>query len=102
MDTAKWVGDVATHWFRHVVRRKTVIFATSVAHSVHLRDEFRKLGALAEHIDGSTLKDERDAILTKLARGEIEIVTNCQVLTEGFDCPDVGCIVLARPTRSLG
>jgi superfamily II DNA or RNA helicase len=102
MDTAKLVGDVATHWFRHAERRKTVIFATSVAHSVHLRDEFRKLGALAEHIDGSTLNDERASILTKLARGEIEIVCNCAVLTEGFDCPDVGCIVLARPTRSLG
>jgi DNA repair protein RadD len=102
MDTAKLVGDVATHWFRHAGRRKTVIFATSVAHSVHLRDEFRKLDALAEHIDGSTPKDERDAILTKLARGNIEIVCNCAVLTEGFDCPDVGCIVLARPTRSLG
>jgi DNA repair protein RadD len=79
-----------------------VIFATSVAHSVHLRDEFRKLDASAEHIDGWTPKDERDAILTKLARGNIEIVCNCAVLTEGFDCPDVGCIVLARPTRSLG
>jgi superfamily II DNA or RNA helicase len=37
-----------------------------------------------------------------LAAGKIEIVTNCQVLTEGFDCPDIGCLILARPTKSLG
>jgi superfamily II DNA or RNA helicase len=34
--------------------------------------------------------------------GETDVVTNCMVLTEGFDCPPVGCIVLARPTKQLG
>src|SRR5215831_7860323 len=50
----------------------------------------------------ATLKDERDATLAQLARGEITVVANCMVLTEGWDCPDVGCIVLARPTKSMG
>jgi superfamily II DNA or RNA helicase len=53
-------------------------------------------------LDGTTDKDERKAILKRLALGETDVVTNCMVLTEGFDCPPVGCIVLARPTKQLG
>jgi superfamily II DNA or RNA helicase len=102
MDQAKLVGDIIEHWHKLSERRRTVVFATGVAHSVHLRDEFRRSGVLAEHIDGSTPTEERDAILAKLAAGTIELVTNAMVLTEGFDCPDIGCLVLARPTKSLG
>ena len=76
--------------------------AVDVAHSVHVRDEFIKSGVRAEHVDGSTPKTERDAILARLASGETELVTNCMVLTEGFDLPAIGCIVLARPTKQLG
>ena len=102
MNTAKLVGDIIEHWHRLGERRRTVVFAVDVAHSVHIRDEFRRSNVLAEHIDGKTPVEERDAILTKLAADKIEIVTNCQVLTEGWDCPEVSCIVLARPTKSLG
>jgi superfamily II DNA or RNA helicase len=102
VDTAQLVGDIVEHWHRLAGRRRTVIFATGVAHAVHLRDEFRRAGVLAEHLDGSTPHEERDAILARLAAGTIEVVTNAMVLTEGWDCPDVGCLVLARPTKSLG
>jgi DNA repair protein RadD len=102
VNTDKLVGDIVTHWLKHADRRKTLLYAVSVAHSVHLRDEFAKAGVRVEHIDGSTPKDERDAILERLASGETELVTNCMVLTEGYDLPDLSCIVLARPTRSMG
>ena len=47
-------------------------------------------------------KPERDAALARLASGEIEVICNCLVLTEGWDLPEVGCCVLARPTRKMG
>ena len=102
MNTKELVGDVVEHWHRLAERRRTVVFATGVAHSVHLRDEFRRSGVWAEHIDGSTPVEERDAILTKLAAGSVEVVCNAMVLTEGWDCPSVSCLVLARPTRHMG
>jgi DNA repair protein RadD len=102
MDRAELIGDIVTHWHKYGERRKTVCFAVNVAHSIHIRDEFIKSGVRAEHIDGQTPKDERDSTLARLASGEIELVTNCMVLTEGFDCPDMGTIILARPTRSMG
>ena len=94
-------GGTAPVWFL-ADRRRTVVFATGVQHSVHLRDEFRRSGVRAEHIDGQTPTLERDAILAGLARGDIELVTNCMVLTEGWDQPEVQCLILARPTRHMG
>ena len=45
---------------------------------------------------------EREAILARLATGETKVVSNCMVLTEGWDCPPVGCCILARPTKQMG
>jgi superfamily II DNA or RNA helicase len=102
MDRPTLIGDIVTHWHKYSERRKTVCFAVNVAHSIHLRDEFLKSGVRAEHIDGATPKPERDATLARLASGEIELVTNCLVLTEGWDLPEIGCGILARPTRKMG
>jgi superfamily II DNA or RNA helicase len=102
MDRAKLVGDIVTHWHKFSERRKTVAFAVNVSHSIHLRDEFIKSGVRAEHIDGSTPKPERDASLDRLASGEIDLITNCMVLTEGWDMPAVSCCILARPTKKMG
>ncbi len=103
IDTAALVGDVVEHWHRLNPRHlKTIVYATTVAHSIHICEEMVRAGIKAEHIDGQTPKDDRDATLKRLADGVIEVVVNCMVLTEGFDLPDVGCIVLARPTKSMG
>jgi len=102
MDRPKLIGDIVTHWHKFGGRRKTVVFAVNVAHSIHLRDEFCRSGVKAEHVDGATPKDERDAILARLASGETELVTNCMVLTEGWDMPEVSCCILARPTKKMG
>jgi DNA repair protein RadD len=96
------VGDIVSNWHKLAQRRKTLVFCVDVAHSVHIKDEFVKSGVRAEHVDGSTPKSERDAILARLASGETELVTNCMVLTEGFDLPAMACIVLARPTKQIG
>jgi len=101
VNTDRLVGGIVEHWLKLAERRPTVVFGTGVAHSLHIRDEFRRADVLAEHIDGKTPLDERDRILAQLAKGEIELVTNAMVLTEGWDQPSVSCLVLARPTKSL-
>jgi DNA repair protein RadD len=102
MNTDRLVGDVVADWLKHGERRKTVVFACDVAHSVAIKTAFLEFDVRAEHLDGSTPKQERDAILARLKSGETEVVTNCMVLTEGFDCPDIACIILARPTKQMG
>jgi DNA repair protein RadD len=96
MNTDKLVGDVVADWLKHGERRRTVAFACDVAHSVAIKTAFLEFGVRAEHLDGSTPKSDRDAILARLKSGETEVVTNCMVLTEGWDMPEVGCIILAR------
>ena len=102
MDVPKLVGDIVTHWHRLADRRRTVVFAVNVKHSVHLRNEFQRSGVVAEHLDGSTPAAERDAILARLAKGTTEVVCNVGVLTEGWDMPEIGCVIVGRPTKSFG
>lgn len=96
------VGDIITNWHKFGEQRPTVVFTVDVAHSVHITQEFVAAGVPAEHIDGSTPKEERDATLKRLKSGDIKVVCNCMVLTEGWDCPEASCCVLARPTKSMG
>jgi DNA repair protein RadD len=102
MNTDALVGDIVEHWLKYGERRRTVCFAVGVEHSVHIRNEFLEFDVRAEHLDGTTPVAERKAILARLESGETEIVTNCMVLTEGWDMPAVGCCILARPTKQMG
>src|SRR5262249_55981683 len=102
MNTAGLVGDLVEHWHKHGEQRRTIAFAVDVAHSVAIRNQFLGAGVPAEHLDGETPIPEREAILARLASGETKVVSNCMVLTEGWDCPPVGCCILARPTKQMG
>jgi superfamily II DNA or RNA helicase len=57
MNRAHLVGDVITQWHRLAQRRRTIVFAVDVGHSVHIRNEFVKAGVRAEHLDGTTRSD---------------------------------------------
>jgi superfamily II DNA or RNA helicase len=96
------VGDIVTNWLKRASGLKTITFGVNVAHSQHIANEFARAGIAAEHVDGSTPTKERDAILARLASGTTTVVSNCMVLTEGFDLPDLECLILARPTRQMG
>jgi DNA repair protein RadD len=102
VDRPKLVGDIVSSWHRLGEGRQTLVYGTNVDHSIHLRDEFEKSGVKAAHIDGKTDKTERDEIIARYASGDITVVTNCQIFCEGYDAPETGCIVLARPTKSAG
>lgn len=82
--------------------RRAIAFTAGVQGAHDLADAFNVLGIRAEAIDGTTPKDKRSRILEAFKRGEIQILTNCQVLTEGFDAPGTSCILMCRPTRSDG
>lgn len=101
VDRDELVGGIVEHWFKYAQHRRTVVFATNIAHSKHIVTEFEKNGVPAAHIDCYTDDIQRRLILTQLAEGETKVVSNVSVLAEGWDCPAVACMILARPTRSL-
>jgi superfamily II DNA or RNA helicase len=102
MDNREAVGDIVTNWMRIAPERKTIVFASSVRHSIHIAEQFTKAGVRAAHIDGTTPIGERAETLAALQTDDLQVISNCMVLTEGFDCPALDCCVLARPTRHLG
>jgi DNA repair protein RadD len=102
VDRPDLVGGIVENWFRHAQRRKTIVFCVDVGHGAHVAEEFVRAGVRAENIHGGTPTSERDAILARFATGKTELVTNAMILVEGFDCPDVGCVILARPTKQMG
>jgi DNA repair protein RadD len=99
--SSRVVGDIVTEWLIHSGGARTVLFALNVEHSQHLVAAFRKEGVAAEHIDGEMPGPERDAVLARFRSGETRLVSNCNVLTEGWDCPEAEVAILARPTLSL-
>lgn len=101
MGSDKLVGNIVDHWLRLGEGRRTVVFASSVENSKHLSERFTDAGVRAEHLDGSDDDSKRDAVLDRLAQGETTIICNCDLLVEGWDLPSLGCVVLARPTKSL-
>tara|TARA_Y100000361_G_scaffold153606_1_gene175860 strand:- start:356 stop:1843 length:1488 start_codon:yes stop_codon:yes gene_type:complete len=102
MNVPKLVGDLVEHWNLYANDRPTVVFATSIAHSKYIANIFRQNGIPAGHIDGEMKETEREKQLEMLESGDIKVLSNCQVLTEGWDCPKVSCVILARPTKSYG
>lgn len=100
VDTSVLVGNVVEHWLLRAAGARTIAFAASVEHSKHIAQTFVAAGVPAEHLDGESADADRRAALARLASGETRVVSNCQILTEGFDCPAVKCVILARPTKS--
>lgn len=99
-DKRELVGSIVEHWHEHLAGIRTVAFAVNVAHSKHIVEMFTEAGVPAEHLDGNTHSVERAAILARVDRGETLVVSNCNVLTEGWDQPSVKGCILARPTKS--
>lgn len=75
-------------------------FAADVQHSHDLAEMFNEYGYAAEALSGSTPTEERKAMLERFSTGETKIVVNCMVLTEGYDNPNIGAVLFARPTAS--
>lgn len=82
---------------------KTIVFNINrVAHSKKMNEYFLKNGIPSAHVDGETPKAERKRIVQKFRSGEIMILNNCDLVTEGFDVPDAECVILNRATKSKG
>lgn len=101
VDKPTLIGDIVENWFKYAANKPTVCFATNIAHSIHIVEQFRGAGVVAEHIDCYTPPDEQNAIMARVAAGETQVISNVAILAEGWDHPACSVMVLARPTKSL-
>ena len=96
----KLIGDILENWLRIAGDRQTVIFATNVKHSISIKEVFEKNGINIEHVDAKTPQEEREDILDRFKNGDIQVVTNVGVFSEGADFPWARSVILARPSKS--
>jgi superfamily II DNA or RNA helicase len=87
-------------WLKHGENRLTLAFAPTISLAEKWCEEFRFHGIQSECVFGKT--SNRDAILQRFRDGATRVVWNVGVLTEGFDVPNVGCVLLARSVGNAG
>ena len=84
-------------------RNACLIFASGVRHGRHIAEVLKaEHGIVCGFVTGETPTDQRDAILTRFKAGGLKYLCNVNVLTTGFDAPNIDCVVLVRPTLSAG
>lgn len=94
-------GDVIGYYRDLADGMQAVCYCATINFSKLMAEKFMVNGITAAHIDGSTAKSERKEIIEKFRRGEIKILCNVDLISEGFDVPDCGAAILLRPTKSL-
>ena len=101
VDKPTITGDAVRHYQRITPGRQAIVFCVSVEHSKHVVAQFRAAGIRAEHLDGNEDKQRRRRIVEAYGRGEIKVLSACEIFVEGFDAPGAEVCVLLRPTQSL-
>ena len=81
--------------------RKGIVYAINISHAKKIMELYQEHGIKAVAIDSKTPAAERQADIEAFKKGDIQVLVNVDIFSEGFDCPDVEFVQLARPTLSL-
>ncbi len=93
---------VVEHWKERTADRRSIFFCATVDHAEAVAAAFRAEGITAETVTGEMPSRARADLIARFDRGEVQVLTNCMVLTEGFDSQPVGCIGILRPMLHKG
>ena len=85
----------------HADGKKGIVYAISMEHAQHIAQCYAQQGIQVATIDSRTPKAERKRLVAAFKNGDIRVLVNVDIFSEGFDCPDVEFIQMARPTLSL-
>ena len=102
VDRPTITGDAIKHYKKLCAGKRAIVFCVSIEHSKHVVEQFNANGIPAEHIDGETDKHHRDAAIQRFSSGKTIILSNVDLVGEGFDLPAIEAGILLRPTQSLG
>jgi superfamily II DNA or RNA helicase len=101
MDRSSIRANLLKSYRKYANGKKGIIYSISRKHSDHICSEYKEAGVNIVRIDSKTPRDERRLYVQRFKNGQIDIIVNVDIFSEGFDCPDIEFIQLARPTRSL-
>lgn len=95
------IGDVVDNWLRLSKERHTIVFAVDIAHAQSLTERFQAASITAEVIHSKMPHGTREAVSEQFRAGQIQVLVNVGIATYGYDVPEVNCVVVARPTKSI-
>lgn len=101
MDKPKIIGDTVNEYIRLLNGAPSVGFCVSIEHAQHVAEKFQSAGFRAVSIDGKMDKAVRREIVRDFGRGQINVLTSCSLIDEGFDCPGIVGVIDMAPTMSL-
>ncbi len=87
-------------WLQYVRGKRTVVFCASVKHAQQISELFREAGIQAASVSGGMKQSERKEFQDKFVTREIQVLCACDLLNEGWDCPEIEVLFMARPTMS--
>ena len=93
-----YLYQIADEMMKYCADRKTVVFLPLVSTSQKFKDILNEKGFKAAEVNGSS--DDRKQILKDFEDGRYNVLCNSMLLTEGWDCPSVDCVIVLRPTKS--
>lgn len=97
----KIYGDAVKHYKKLAAGTNAIAYCHSVESAKKLAKEFNDNGIKAVEVDGSTKSEEREQIIADFKNGNIKVLTNVELFTEGLDLPGVDTVIQLRPTQSL-
>lgn len=101
MSKAKIYGDIIKTYKKLANNKKTILYCASIEYSKKMEKLFSENGYKIKHFDGTTPEKERQQIVEDFRNNKIQMLTNVDLIGEGFDVPDCECVLLLRPTQSL-
>lgn len=101
MDNQQIRAQLLDSYLKFAKGKKGIIYSISRNHSDHICAEYKEAGVNIVRIDSKTPRDERNLYVKRFKNGQIDIIVNVDIFSEGFDCPDIEFVQLARPTKSL-
>lgn len=87
-------------WIQYVRDKRTVVFCASVKHAEQIAGLFREVGIQAASVSGGMRQSERKEFQDKFVNRKIQVLCACDLLNEGWDCPEIEVLFMARPTMS--
>lgn len=101
VDKPTITGSAVDHYRKYANREPAVAFCCSIAHAEHVAEQFRTSGYHAATIDGKLDDRSRRQRISDLGSGALNVLTSCEIISEGFDLPVVSVGIMLRPTQSL-
>lgn len=100
-DKDKIRAELYKSYKQYALGKKGIIYAIDRRHALNISELFASKGVRVAMIDGTTPAAERTSLISDFRAGIIEVIVNVNIFSEGFDCPDIEFVQLARPTKSL-